>query len=86
MCNHHLIKAILAYGLYPLIKPKGISSGKDGKIFSFLDEGNRKRIYINQKSVNAQKELREPWVTYFIARGTKKGNLEAEECTNLNEI
>ena len=79
--NFPLIKSILAYGLHPLIKPTGLDYNKR---FSFLDDGNRKRIYINQKSVNANKMLRESWIIYFIARGNKKGTLSAQDCTNLN--
>ena len=80
--NFRLIKAILAYAFYPLVKPKGVDSKCR---FTFLNEGNGKRIYINQKSVNAGKMLVEPWITYFVARGNKKGNLNAQDCTALDD-
>ena len=41
--NFRLIKAILAYAFYPLVKPRGL----DNKLrFTFLNEGNGKRIYV----------------------------------------
>ena len=78
-----LIKAILAYALYPLVKSKGIDS--KGR-FTYIIEGNGKRIYINQKSVNAGKTWSgQSIITYFIVRGNKKGNLSAQDCTALDE-
>ena len=29
--------------------------------------------------------LVEPWITYFVARGNKKGNLSAQDCTALDD-
>jgi len=80
--NLQLIKAVLAYGLYPLVKRTKIERNNR---FSFLEGDDENRIYINPRSVNASQLLREPFVAYFNARGNKKGNLSVSDCTNLDE-
>ena len=81
--NFDLINAIIASGLFPSIKQIGHDYKKS---FSFLGDGLGKRIYINQRSVNASKIVMQHYMAFFVARGNKKGKLLVQDCSALNKL